>query len=163
MKIYLFGQALDNDNSDDWYEYQNNSLKQLTAEQDQSSVNNSIFNLTSEGKQETLNEVECYYKFSSSKCLDIIFLIDNQQKDNIGRQSKTALIIQNYKNEGLYFETILTLFWMETNRNSAISAKLARQCSQIFEIIKKKRSKSRWLVPVLFVSLSIVLVFLFQK
>lgn len=43
MKVYLFAQALDNDSSDDWYEYTNNSLKEIIEESDQSQLNNLIF------------------------------------------------------------------------------------------------------------------------
>lgn len=55
MKIYLFAQALDNNSSDDWYEYTSNSIKKITKEDDQSWVNNLIFELTDEGERETFH------------------------------------------------------------------------------------------------------------
>lgn len=139
MKVYLFAQALDNDSSDDWYEYTNNSLKEITEDSDQSRLNNLIFELTDKGKREITDNVECYYRLTHNKLLDFILLIENQQKDNIGRLSKTALIIKNYNNIALDFEKILTLFWSKTNRNSGTSISLDKQCDKVFDIIKKKR------------------------
>ncbi len=163
MKIYLFAQALDNDSSDDWYEYTHNSLEKMTKENDQAWVNNLIFELTDEGEREIFHNVECCYKLTPNDLLDFILLIENQQEDNIGRKSKTALIIKDYKNITLDFEKILTLFWTRTNRNSSTSDLLAKQCDYIFGIIKKKRNKRRWIVPLALISLSVILVFLFQK
>lgn len=67
-----------------------------------------------------------------------MLLIENQQEDNIGRKSKTALIVKGYKNTTLEFGKVLTLFWTRTNRNSSNSDLLAKQCDHIFGIIKKK-------------------------
>mgnify|MGYP000712207583 FL=1 len=92
-----------------------------------------------------------------------MLLIENQQEDNIGRKSKTALIVKGYKNTTLEFGKVLTLFWTRTNRNSSNSDLLAKQCDHIFGIIKKKKNKRRWLLPLALISLSIILVFLFQK
>ena len=60
MKIYIFAQALDNNGSDDWYEYTQNSLEKITEENAQSWVNNLIFELTDEGEREIFHNVECY-------------------------------------------------------------------------------------------------------
>ncbi|PJG64826.1 hypothetical protein CVD09_19580, partial [Acinetobacter seifertii] len=92
-----------------------------------------------------------------------MLLIENQQEDNIGRKSKTALIVKGYKNTTLEFGKVLTLFWTRTNRNSSNSDLLAKQCDHIFGIIKKKKNKRWWLLPLALISLSIILVFLFQK
>ncbi|MDB0299772.1 hypothetical protein [Acinetobacter baumannii] len=138
MKVYLFAQALDNDSSDDWYEYTNNSLKEIIEESDQSQLNNLIFELTNEGKKEITNNVECYYKLTYNNFLNFILLIENKQKDNIGRVAKTALIIKDYNNTVLDFEKILTLFWTQTNRNLVTSISLGKQCDKIFDMIKKK-------------------------
>jgi len=163
IKIYIFAQALDNNSSDDWYEYTQNSLEKITEENTQSWVNNLIFEMTDEGEREIFHNVECYYKLNPNELLDFILLIENQQEDNIGRKSKTALIIKDYKNITLEFEQVLTLFWTRTNRNSSNSDLLAKQCDDILEIIKKKRTKRRWIVPLALISLSVILVFLFQK
>lgn len=163
MKIYLFAQALDNNSSDDWYEYTTNSIEKITKENDQSWVNNLIFELTDEGEREIFDNVECYYKLNSNEIFDFMLLIENQQEDNIGRKSKTALIVKGYKNSTLEFGKVLTLFWTRTNRNSSNSNLLAKQCDDIFGIIKKKKNKRRWLLPLALISLSIILVFLFQK
>ena len=82
MKIYLFAQALDNNSSDDWYEYTSNSIKKITKEDDQSWVNNLIFELTDEGERETFHNVDCYYKLNPNKIFDFMLLIENQQEDN---------------------------------------------------------------------------------
>ncbi|ATY42685.1 hypothetical protein [Acinetobacter baumannii] len=163
MKVYLFAQALDNDSSDDWYEYTNNSLKEIIEESDQSQLNNLIFELTNEGKREITNNVECYYKLTYNNFLNFILLIENQQKDKIGRVAKTALIIKDYNNIALDFEKILTLFWTRTNRNLVTSISLGKQCDKIFDMIKKKREKQRWLVSLALVSFSIILVLFFLK
>ncbi|MER8322394.1 hypothetical protein ABS243_19650, partial [Acinetobacter baumannii] len=76
----------------------------------------------------------------------------NKQKDNIGRVAKTALIIKDYNNTVLDFEKILTLFWTQTNRNLVTSISLGKQCDKIFDMIKKKREKQRWLVSLALVS-----------
>ncbi|MFC2996737.1 hypothetical protein ACFODO_16005 [Acinetobacter sichuanensis] len=138
IRIYIFAQALDNSSSDDWYEYNQNSLEKITEENTQSWVNNLIFEMTDKGEREFFNNVECYYKLNSNELLDLILLIENQQEDNIGRKSKTALIIKGYKNITLEFEQILTLFWTRTNRNLSNADLLAKQCNDILEIIKKK-------------------------
>ncbi|HEE6180687.1 TPA: hypothetical protein R7S05_003783, partial [Acinetobacter baumannii] len=70
--------------------------------------------------------------------LNFILLIENKQKDNIGRVAKTALIIKDYNNTVLDFEKILTLFWTQTNRNLVTSISLGKQCDKIFDMIKKK-------------------------
>ena len=163
MKVYLFAQALDNDSADDWYEYTNNSLEEIIEESDQSQLNNLIFELTNEGKREITNNVEYYYRLTHNKFLDFIFLIENQQKDNIGRVAKTALIIKDYNNITLDFEKILTLFCTQTNRNIVISISLDKQCNKIFDMIKKKRKKQRWLVSLALISFSIILVIFFLK
>lgn len=141
MKAYLFAQAMDNESSDDWYEYKHNSLKKIIDENDQSWVNNLIFELTENGQREIVNHVECFYKYTSNDLFDSIFLIENQQQDNIGRQSKTALIIKDYRDGPLDFEKILTAFWVRTNRNSAMTESLAQQCKSVIEMIKKKRTR----------------------
>ena len=163
MKIYLFAQALDNNSSDDWYEYTSNSIKKITKEDDQSWVNNLIFELTDEGEREIFHNVECFYKLNPNEFFDFMLLIENQQEDNIGRKSKTALIVKSYKNTTLEFGKVLALFWTRTNRNSSNADLVAKQCDHIFGIIKKKKNKRRWLLPLALISLSIILVFLFQK
>ena len=163
MEIYLFAQALDNNSSDDWYKYTPNSIEKITKENDQSWVNNLIFELTDEGEREIFHNVECYYKLNPNEFFDFMLLIENQQEDNIGRKSKTALIVKGYKNTPLEFGKVLTLFWTRTNRNSSNSDLLAKQCDHIFGKKKKKKNKRRWLLPLALISLSIILVFLFQK
>lgn len=59
MKIYLFAQALDNNSTDDWYEYTQNSIEKIIKENEQSWVNNLIFELTNEGEREIFHNVEC--------------------------------------------------------------------------------------------------------
>ncbi|MEG2505697.1 MAG: hypothetical protein RSB44_13575 [Carnobacterium sp.] len=163
MKAYLFAQAMDNESPDDWYEYKLHSLEKITDENDQSWVNKLIFELTENGKREVFNNIECFYRCTSNRFLDFIFLIDNLQEDKIGRQSKTALIIKDYQDNPLDFEKILTAFWSRTDRNSATVESVAQQCKSVLEIIKKKRNKKSYLVPIALVGLSIILVFLFQK
>lgn len=162
MKIYLFAQALDNNSSDDWYEYTSSSIEKITKENDQSWVNNLIFELTDKGERENYHNVECYYKLNSNEFFDFMLLIENQQEDNIGRKSKTALIVKGYKGALLDLEEILTSFWIKTNRNSSISGMLAEQCQDVLKIIKKKK-KRKYLTPLILVSLSIILVIFFQK
>ena len=77
MKIYLFAQALDNNSSDDWYEYTSNSIKKITKEDDQSWVNNLIFELTDEGERETFHNVDCYYKLNPNRIHNAIWLYNN--------------------------------------------------------------------------------------
>lgn len=143
MEIYLFAQALDNNSSDDWYKYTPNSIEKITKENDQSWVNNLIFELTDEGEREIFHNVECYYKLNPNEIFDFILLIENQQEDNIGRKSKTALIVKGYKNTPLEFGEVLTLFWTRTNRNSSNSDLLANQCDHILGIIKKKKEQAK--------------------
>lgn len=162
MKAYLFAQAMDNESSDDWYEYKLYSLEKITNENDQSWVNKLIFELTEDGKREVFKNIECFYRCTSNNLFDFIFLIDNLQEDKIGRQSKTALIIKDYQDNPLDFEKILITFWSKTDRNSAMVESLAQQCKSVLEIIKKRNKKS-YLVPIALVSLGIILVFLFQK
>ncbi|WP_228146837.1 hypothetical protein [Acinetobacter sp. ANC 4470] len=164
MKVYFFAQALDNDSTDDWYEFTNNALLKITDEKNQSFVNNMIFELTNNGKKESIQYVDCYFKFVKNDAFDLILLINNEQFDALGRQSKTALIIQNCirAQNSLDFEKILNLFWEETNRNLLTLSKVANQCNQMFEIVKKK-NKLSWLLPLTLVSLGAILGLLFQK
>ena len=140
MKIYLFAQALDNNSTDDWYEYTQNSIEKIIKENEQSWVNNLIFELTDEGEREIFHNVECFYKLNPNEFFDFMLLIENQQEDNIGRKSKTALIVKSYKNTTLEFGKVLALFWTRTNRNSSNADLVAKQCDHIFGIIKKKRT-----------------------
>lgn len=89
-------------------------------------------------KREIFHNVECYYKLNPNELLDFMLLIENQQKDNIGRKSKATLIIKDYNHITLEFEKVLTSFWTRTNRNASNSDLLAQQCEYILGIIKKK-------------------------
>jgi len=159
MKVYLFAQALNNDSADDWYEYTNNTLKEITEENDQSLVNSLIFELTGTGKKQQSGKVEGYYKLRLTGSVDLVLLIDNDQKDNIGRQSKTALIIKNYQNDSLNFEEVLTLFWKKTNRNTSDLEKARMECDQVVSSIKRKNTSLCVLVPLALAGVGLSTVF----
>jgi len=164
MKVYVFAQALDNDSTDDWYEFTNNTMLKIIDEKKQSFVNNLICEIMNNGENESIQHVDCYFKFVKNGSLDLILIINNEQLDILGRQSKTALIIENYTmvKNSLDFEKILNSFWGETNRNLLNLNYITNQCNLMFEMLKKKKNLN-WLLPLILISLSTILGLLFLK
>lgn len=143
IEIFFFAQALDNEGADDWYKYENDKLK-IVEEIDQVYVSRLMHEYMADTLKEEKSNTICSYKIKNNN-LGIVFLIDNQQKDKIGRKSKTALIIKNYplndQNKDqieFNFESIIMQFWKVTNRNNTMSIEINNEINEIIKIIKKK-------------------------
>ncbi|MBF7684021.1 hypothetical protein I2F27_12055 [Acinetobacter sp. B5B] len=149
--IYLYSQSKNNNGIDDWYEFNIQSgLSKVQAESEQAKIHNFISSITATGKNKDENKIKAFYEIKRNNSIDIVFLIDNGQKDDLGRVSKTVLAIQNFdeikKISKLEFQNSLKEFWEKTDRVQGnvevISNDCYRACTGIFDEIKKKNSIS---------------------
>lgn len=119
FQVYLFAQALDNKSADDYFEYQNGEMQKIVSVDKQNLVQNILSTTTNQGKLKEFGSTKGYFSQSGLGPKNVVLLISHGQKDNIGRDSRTALIFSNFQNINLdvnKIEEILSDFWEKTGR-----------------------------------------------
>lgn len=161
--IYLFGQSLTNTGDDDWYIYHiNGELIQVIDRNTLIRVSNLMSKVTANGKSGTTQNIEYFYYPNHKHTIDVVLIINNNQKDILGRTTSTAMIIPNCHNLVFNIHDALETFWDKTNRNATKTRELAHESSTVLENIQKKSQQPKLLTrTVVFILMSLIALSLF--
>lgn len=140
QRVFLFAQSTDNKNKNDYFVYQNNQLETIHIDEKCFEVHSLLNNITEKGKEIHKGNVKGYY-IQDDKAYHIVFLIDHNQKDHVGRRVDTALIMLNIQDININFsiEDILRQFWQLTNRNSELLEISSKNCLILIPLIVKRK------------------------
>lgn len=156
--LYLFGQSLTNTGEDDWYTYNiNGELIQVTDRNVLISISDLMSKVTANGKSGTTQNIEYFYYPNHQHTLDVVLMINNNQKDLLGRTTSTAMVIPNYHNLVFNIHEALGAFWDKTNRNTTKTRELAHESSTILENLQKKSHQPKLLTQTgVFILMSLI-------
>lgn len=164
--VFLFSQALNNKDTDDWY-YYSNGIQEIQVEEDRSYVNNLLCSIMENGKKKSFDVFDGYYVSTENNDYNVVLLIQNGQKDIVGRKSRTAIVIKELFLQNIEISKLFVEFSSKTNKElpSFIIEKFSKSNSLFFEDLKKKagKSKSYLLWFILFSTLSLVLIQILKK
>lgn len=169
QKIYLFGQSLSNTGADDWYEHIPNQETFPIDASKNTAVGDLLANITGDGQSFYINQVKCFYLVKPNHIFDIVLMIDNHQEDVIGRATKTALIIENFKETNFNIKNALCDFWKATQRNQLNVQDLSDGCYRALEALRKKTSRPKILTPLMvgillaFIMILLLLILVLKK